>query len=123
MLHSFSAAVVTGLAVGRTMGFPTLNLVIPADFPLTPGVYAARTFITGEWRSAALFFGERMTLGVPTPTLEVHVIAYTVTEQLGKLDVEVLAKIREPQRFASVEALKAAIQADCEKIKKCIHRF
>ena len=117
MLHSFSAVIVTGLAIGRTIGFPTLNLTIPPEFPLAPGVYAARVCIAGEWQPAALFFGERMTLGVLTPTLEVHVLDADITTQMTQLDVQVIEKIREPQKFASVDALKSAIAQDCALIR------
>lgn len=52
-----------GRGLGRTLGFPTINQVYPADM-LVPksGVYVTRVWLEGAWRPAATGLGSRPTV-------------------------------------------------------------
>jgi riboflavin kinase / FMN adenylyltransferase len=98
---------------GRELGFPTANLnphneVLPPD-----GVYAVRVIIGVEQFGGVVNIGVRPTFaGTPRRVLEVHILDFT-RDLYGK-DIEVLflSKLRDEQKFDSVEALKAQITVD-----------
>lgn len=114
-----SEGVVTpGKQLGRTIGFPTLNL--PWDPELRPrlGVYAVRVRRSDAAASAVACpgvanFGLRPTVEQATaPRLEVHVLGDCPFGAGERLDVEWLQFLRGEQRFAGVDALRAQIERD-----------
>lgn len=117
---SFTAEVIAGLGVGRQLGFPTLNLIIPKGFKLEDGVYAAKVKAADQEYLGALFFGTRKTLADETPTLEVHLIDTQLIKTPVEVQIEIIQKIREPQKFNSVEELKLAIKKDILEIRQLI---
>jgi len=107
---------------GRELGFPTANLdphneVLPPD-----GVYAVRATVGAEHFGGVANIGVRPTFGGAEPrrVLEVHVL--DLARDLYGQDVEVLflAKLRDEQKFESVEALKAQIAADIKKARSAL---
>jgi riboflavin kinase / FMN adenylyltransferase len=113
--------VVSGDKRGRTLGFPTANLV-PADEYVFPGhgVYAA--FANG--RPAAVNVGVR-------PTFEsgrgVLIEAYLIDEDVdlyGKtLRIAFIARLRGEKRFAGVEELVAQMHRDVEEARELCANF
>lgn len=110
--------VVAGAQLGRTIGFPTLNLPWePACRPAF-GVYFVR-FKTcdpeSDWQFGVANYGIKPTVSeVATPALEVHALDATDVDCGARIEVEWLRYIRPEQKFASVDALKAQIEQDTE---------
>jgi riboflavin kinase/FMN adenylyltransferase len=104
---------------GRELGFPTANLnphneVLPPD-----GVYAVRVIIGAEQLGGVVNVGVRPTFeGTPRRVLEVHILDFT--RDLYGQDVEILflSKLRDEQKFDSVDALRKQITADIEAARK-----
>ena len=118
--YGLSGVVVTGEAIGRTLGCPTANLrlheekFLPAD-----GIYAARARIGGEadWRPAAMSIGVRPTFGEQARALEVHLLDWS-GELVGReLEVELESWVRGQIKFESPAALSEAMQADLREIR------
>lgn len=112
--------VVHGEARGRTLGFPTANLV-PDDAYTTPahGVYACRARTPdGVWRPAATSIGVRPQfetgLGV---LIEAFLIDYTADLYGLPLRLEFLKRLRGEKRFASVEDLLAQMARDVDQAR------
>lgn len=115
----FSGIVEHGEARGRTLGFPTLNIRIPAEkIHLPNGVYAAYSTIDGKRYPAVADIGVRPTFGDQlTPIAEVHLLN-TDGDFYGKLvKTEFVAHLRSEIRFDSVELLIAQIRKDAEDAK------
>jgi len=109
--------VVPGRRLGRTLGFPTLNVPWQPELQPRHGVYAVR--ITGEQAPAALpgvaNYGLRPTVGpAGGPLLEVHVLGECPLATGGRVTVEWLKFLRPEQKFADVEQLRAQIARDRE---------
>ena len=104
--------VVSGKGLGRTLGFPTLNLKVPSGLVRPPcGVYAVDT---GLGRAVANW-GLAPTLGNAAwrePTLEVHLLDASPMEPPSTLAVDFLKFIRPERQFESLEELKRQIAAD-----------
>ncbi|WP_354702260.1 Bifunctional riboflavin kinase/FMN adenylyltransferase [Paraconexibacter sp. AEG42_29] len=102
---------------GRTLNFPTANLV-PDDAYVTPahGVYAsyART-ADGAWHAAATSIGVRPQfqtgLGV---LIEAFLLDFTGDLYDQPLRIEFLKRLRGEKRFESVDALLAQMARDVE---------
>ena len=95
--------VVTGDKRGRTLGFPTANL-IPDEALVCPGhgVYAARA----DGGCAAVNVGVRPTFGTGRSVLiEAYLLDRDVDLYGRRLTIEFLERLRGERRFDSVEAL------------------
>ena len=112
--HSLAARVVEGDKLGHTLGFPTANLDTTGFVLLPNGVYAAHAAIRGQTHRAVLNIGRRPTLSNPTPELrvEVHLLDFTGDLYGEELEVTFAAKLRDEQKFASLDELKAQIARD-----------
>jgi riboflavin kinase/FMN adenylyltransferase len=114
----FAEGVVTpGRRLGRTLGFPTLNVPWQPELQPRHGVYAVR--VTGDLTAAALpgvaNYGLRPTVAASGgPLLEVHVLGPCPFATGSRVMVEWLKFLRPEQKFANVEELRAQIARDRE---------
>ena len=117
----FEGEVVSGDRRGRTLGFPTAN-VVPDDDYVFPGhgVYAA--FADGK--PAAVNVGVRPTFETGRGVLiETYVIDENVDLYGHTLRVAFIARLRGEKRFAGVEELVAQMANDVEKARKLCASF
>lgn len=110
---SISGRVLHGQKLARQLGTPTANVQLKRRrVPLT-GVYLVSVKIAGrDWPGVANI-GVRPTVqGDGNAHLEVHVLDFAGDLYGRRLTVVFHQKLRDEQRFASLEALKSAIHAD-----------
>jgi riboflavin kinase / FMN adenylyltransferase len=110
--------VVPGDARGRTIGFPTANITMP-DGLVRPagGVYAVRCTVDGTVIDGVANVGTRPTFGGGDETIEVHLYDTTMDLYGKTVRVSFIDRIRNEQRFASVDALVSQINADIDVAK------
>ena len=112
--YAISGRVIAGDGVGRKLGFPTANLDA-AGLVLPPnGVYLGLAKIREKSRPAALNIGFRPTLATSGLQLrvEAHLLDFTGNLYGQELEVEIGEKLRDEQKFGSLEELKAQIAKD-----------
>ncbi len=115
--YSITGKVVRGDGRGRTLGFPTANLVdIPTMIPAA-GVYAAIVAIEGGQFSAAINIGSNPTFGIEQLKVEAHVLDYQGDLYDQMLAVHLVSRIRNTKPFPSVHALKEQLKMDCERAR------
>lgn len=112
-----SEGVVTGgKRLGRTIGFPTLNLPWSPDLSPRLGVYVVsvqRADGTDAPHRAVANYGLRPTVELAAaPQLEVHVLDECPYAIGDTLRVEWLAFVRPEQKFSGVDALRSQIARD-----------
>jgi riboflavin kinase/FMN adenylyltransferase len=113
--HPFaiSGRVVHGDALGRTIGFPTANLPLRRLVSPVKGVYAVEvTGITDAPLPGVANIGTRPTVAGLGQQLEVHLLDVAMDLYGRHIDVILRKKIRNEQRFASLDELKAQIAKD-----------
>ena len=105
--------VVPGDGRGRTIGFPTANVSMPDGFVRPAGgVYAARCTVDGTIHDAVCNVGTRPTFGGGPEKIEVHLLDTEIDLYGSTVSVAFIDRIRNEQRFTSVDALVAQITSD-----------
>jgi riboflavin kinase/FMN adenylyltransferase len=111
--YSISGHVLHGAKLGRTIGFPTLNLRV-AHRPALSGIFVVQVHgVAGQPLAGVASLGVRPTVeDNGRMLLEVHL--FDVNHSCyGKLvRVEFLAKLRDEEKFHDIKALTAAIDRD-----------
>lgn len=108
-----SGRVLHGQKLGRTLGSPTANIQLKRRKAPLSGVYLVSTEVAGQRVNGVANIGTRPSVnGDGRPHLEVHLLDFAGDLYGLHLDVTFHQKLRDEQRFASLEALKAAILAD-----------
>lgn len=122
--YTLSGRVAAGKGLGRTLGFPTLNILPElADPPLSRGVYAVKTPLgsgLANW-GVAPTMGDR---AWPTPVLEVHLLESRSSSlqsscehrplnvRPASLRVDFLSFLRSERTFSSSAELQTQIARD-----------
>ncbi|MFU0881807.1 bifunctional riboflavin kinase/FAD synthetase [Kluyvera cryocrescens] len=113
--HPFiiSGRVVHGDELGRTIGFPTANLPLRRQVSPVKGVYAVEVMGLGNKPLPGVAnIGTRPTVAGVRQQLEVHLLDVVMDLYGRHIDVVLRKKIRNEQRFASLDELKAQIARD-----------
>ncbi len=103
-----------GNEIGRTIGFPTINLLPEAEKLLPPfGVYVTKVFIGGEEYCGITNVGRKPTIEGNNPVgVETHVLDFADDVYDRTVEVEFLHWIRQETKFQSIEELKKQLQQD-----------
>jgi len=112
--------VVAGAGRGKALGFPTINLQMPAD-KLLPrhGIYAGKAHLPkGVW-DAAVYIGVRPSFNEATPVVEAHLLDFQGVIPCGTpVAIDLLAFVREDRRFESIDALIEQMRADVTTVRE-----
>ncbi|ALF88860.1 Riboflavin biosynthesis protein RibF [Ralstonia solanacearum] len=113
--YAISGHVVHGQKLGRSLGFPTLNLRISHRKPAVSGIFIVQVHGLAEKPLPAVAsIGVRPTVDDSGRVLlEVHIFDYHANAYSKLVRVEFMKKLRDEARFDSLDALKDAIARDC----------
>ncbi len=114
--------VVPGKRLGRTLGFPTLNLVWSPPAAPRFGAYAVRVRgASGQARPGVANYGLRPTVERATePRLEVHLLGECPWTEGEMLTVEWERFLRPERAFPDVAALRGQILQDCAAARSAL---
>jgi riboflavin kinase / FMN adenylyltransferase len=123
--YRISGRVVRGAGRGRTIGMPTINLEgPPSDKALPPdGVYAALVEWGGGVAGAMLNQGPRPTVGDARRSVEAHLFGMEQDLYGRTVRIEWVQRLRDVQRFPSLEALRSQLALDREAALAALARF
>jgi riboflavin kinase / FMN adenylyltransferase len=117
--YAISGRVLHGSKLGRQLGFPTLNLRVAHRRPALNGIFAVRVHGIGPAPLAGVAsVGLRPTVDDSGRwLLEVHLFDFS-DEVYGKLiQVQFVQKLRDEERFDSIQELTAAIRRDADRAR------
>jgi riboflavin kinase / FMN adenylyltransferase len=109
-----------GRKIGRTLGFPTTNIIPTANKLLPPnGVYVTKTKIDGRKYPGITNIGFNPTVGKTSEKrIETYLFEFNSDLYGKRIEVEFLTMERPEIKFESMELLKAQIGKDMEFGKK-----
>lgn len=109
-----SGKIVYGQQLGRKLGVPTANVRLRRYRSPLQGVFAVRvTFENGETFQGVANIGTRPSVdGALKPLLEVHLFDFAANVYGKHIQVQFCLKLRNEQKFASLDLLQAQLQQD-----------
>jgi len=112
--------VTEGQKLGRTIGFPTANIVPDPSCRLRHGVYAVRAKLGDKTYDGVANFGRRPTVQNGAALLEIFLFDFSGSLYGETLSVDFIAFLRGEEKFASLDALKAQIAKDTASAKELL---
>ena len=112
--YSLTGTVTKGQQLGRTIGYPTANIQIEEDYKLVPenGVYVAKYVLNQKMVYGMMNIGNRPTVNGITQTIEINLFDFNDDLYGQTITVSLLKRMRDEQKFESLEALKNQLALD-----------
>lgn len=120
--YLLSGIVVIGNQLGRTIGFPTANILPDprVELQLKHGVYAVSVLVKGKYHWGMANVGIKPTVGLHKVTIEVNIFDFDQDIYGEKMDVTFYEYVREERRFSGLETLKEQIEKDKLTVKEIL---
>lgn len=113
--YQFSGAVARGAQRGRTIGFPTANLELSDKHKCLPGagVYVAEVKAGEKKYRAMMNIGYKPTIANDLAlSVEVFLLEFSGDLYGQTLEVAVLGRVRDEQKFSGLDELKSQLERD-----------
>ncbi|WP_291137786.1 bifunctional riboflavin kinase/FAD synthetase [Flavobacterium sp. UBA7663] len=112
--YFISGKVIEGKKIGRTIGFPTANILLSENYKLLPknGVYIVSCEIKKVLHFGMMNIGKNPTLGDNEQTIEVHFFDIKEDIYNENLQIAFLGNIREEHKFNSITELQTQLEKD-----------
>lgn len=120
--YQLSGTVSEGDKLGRTLGFPTANLEVTESLKLIParGVYAVYGTVNNQRLKGMLNIGMRPTVNGLHQTIETHFFDFDQDIYHQELQLELVARLRDEQKFSGLDALKTQLGKDKDAALKIL---
>jgi riboflavin kinase / FMN adenylyltransferase len=120
--YMLSGTVVKGQGLGKRLNYPTINLHIEETYKLIPktGVYVVKTNINKQTVFGIMNIGYRPTVAGTHQTIETYLLDFNGDLYNQKLKIHLLNRLRDEQKFASLDLLKTQIETDALNARKYI---
>jgi riboflavin kinase/FMN adenylyltransferase len=106
--------VVKGKGLGKKIAYPTANIYIEEDYKIIPkqGSYIISSVINDKVIFGMMNIGMNPTVNGSTQTIEVHFFNFNQDIYGEKIQIDLLQRIRDEEKFKSVETLKIQLAKD-----------
>jgi riboflavin kinase/FMN adenylyltransferase len=119
---SLTGAIRAGTGQGRHLVVPTLNLETGQELLPRTGVYATETSLGGREYRSVTNVGFRPTFDGRRLTIESHLFNFSQELSSGPMEVRFCTRLREEQKFPSVDALRAQVLRDIVRAQNFFRR-
>lgn len=117
--HRLSGTVIAGRHLGRTIGVPTANILIPPGVVVPAlGVYACRCRVDGAYHIAVTNIGSRPTVEGHQVRAESWILDFDGDLYGKELTLEFYKFLRPERKFPSLEELRSEIQKNAAETRK-----
>jgi len=121
--YAVDGTIVEGRKRGKTIGYPTANMVTDNELIPPHGVYATTMTVDGVVHAGLTNIGIRPTFGETDTTIETHLLRYSGDLYGRTVRLSFVQRLRDERRFDSVEALRAQIEADERRANHLFNRI
>ena len=113
-MYSVSGEIIVGNKLGRTIGFPTCNILVD-DTMITPpnGVYITTCYIDGVLHPSVTNVGVKPTIGTYEKNIETHIFDFDEDVYGKQIRVNFIRHTRGEKKFNGIDDLKKQIESDC----------
>ncbi|WP_119068001.1 bifunctional riboflavin kinase/FAD synthetase [Rubrobacter indicoceani] len=119
--HEVTGIVIPGDRRGRTIGFPTANVLPPQDVIVPErGVYACLVRLRGELYPSCVNVGFAPTFGERESRIEAHLLDFEGDIYGERIGVGFVSRIRGEKKFSGVEELVEQIGRDSERARSLL---
>jgi riboflavin kinase/FMN adenylyltransferase len=116
--------VIVGQQLGRTLGFPTANILLVEPTGIAHGIYAATVCLQDQRQIGAVaYVGQRPTVDGHNTQLEVHVLDFAEDLYGQLLETRLLRFIRGDHKFPDLAALTKQIGLDVAAARRALERL
>lgn len=114
--YMLTGVVKKGKGLGRQLNFPTANLYIEESYKLIPknGVYIVKSRLGSKIVFGMMNIGFNPTVNGTEQSIEIHFLNFEANLYGQKIQVDILERIRDEQKFNSVDDLKIQLTKDQE---------
>ena len=122
---SISGIIVKGDKIGRKIGFPTANLYIEEKYKLKPqnGVYLVQCHWDNQKYFGMMNVGKRPTISGKETQIETYFFDFDGDLYGKKLNINLLEKIRDEQKYDSLESLGNQLSIDQKSCRELIPKY
>jgi riboflavin kinase/FMN adenylyltransferase len=113
--YTVSGRIVPGQGLGRKFLLPTLNMETCNEIMPKSGVYITLSTLHGKQCPSITNIGSRPTVSGKGITIETHVLEKELPETPDSMQLAFLRRLRDEQRFDSLEALRTQIGRDYQR--------
>lgn len=119
--YFIKSEILHGRKLGRTIGIPTINMILPSNKLLPPnGVYVTEVLVDGKTYMGVTNVGCKPTVSSENIVgVETYIDEFNQDVYGEKIVVSFIDFIRPEQKFANVEELKAQMMSDIKVARKC----
>ncbi len=112
--YFISGRVIHGRKLGRTLGFPTLNIRVPFDNPAVSGIFVVQVHgLADKPLPGVASLGTRPAVeNSGRMLLEVHVFDFNASVYGSLVRVEILSRLREERHYPTLDLLVEQIHHD-----------
>jgi riboflavin kinase/FMN adenylyltransferase len=109
-----TGTVIHGDQLGRTIGYPTANIVIEEKYKLIPldGIFAVKVKTSDMVYKGMAYIGSRPTVNGHTRNIEVNIFNFDKEIYNQQIRMEFYNFVREDMKFDSLDELKEQIRKD-----------
>src|SRR5215469_853298 len=119
---SMRGRVQPGRRLGAQLGFPTANVPLERRRAPVAGIFAVRVRGVAEGeRVGVASLGTRPTIGGTEALLEAHVFDFDGDLYGREIEVEFVARLRDEECFATLEALSAQMERDAAEARRILN--
>lgn len=112
--YMLTGTVKRGKGLGRQIQFPTANIKIEEKYKLIPknGVYVVQCTIAEEIVSGMMNIGFNPTVKGKKRSIEVHFFDFNQDLYDQEIQIDIIQRIRDEEKFESIDALKQQLVLD-----------
>lgn len=123
--YMLTGVVTRGKGLGRQLNFPTANIYIEEDYKLIPknGVYVVKANIDNNTVFGMMNIGFNPTVNGKEKTIEVHFFDFNEDLYDKKIQIDIIERIRDEEKFNSVNDLKIQLTKDQETATSIISKL
>ncbi|MCB0443864.1 MAG: bifunctional riboflavin kinase/FAD synthetase [Flavobacterium sp.] len=112
--YLLTGKVVKGKGIGKTLGFPTANLKIQEPYKLIPknGVYIVQSLLNNNLVYGMMNIGFNPTVNGNSKSIEIHFFDFEGDLYDEKIQIQLINRIRDEEKFESIEKLKEQLHKD-----------